>query len=133
MPSRLSNQQQRLLAALKYAEKRGVAVSVEDLSKLTDYSPSTVSTYIGKRLLGRYLFKADAEHTYKVRGLVAVTDDDFAAVMTQKATGDDLDAQLAGLTQGQWARAVTMLIKLGGERGYGVETLLARLLGPSSD
>lgn len=124
----LNDAQRKLLAALKEAETKGHTVTGEVLAAATGWADTTVKTYIGKKLIDRYLFRTEVEGQYAVRGVQAVADADFAIVMTQKGSLEDLDNYLTHLTMAEWEHACELLVKHGERRGYDATRVLERLL-----
>ena len=120
--------QRLLLAVLRDYERRGQRFTLTDLVEATGYKPSTIKTYIGKRLAGR-LTVPDDEHGYwRARGALAMSETDFATYMSQKALGGGLPGGEA-----EWRGALDQLLRLGLGRGYALgreqANLIARLRG----
>lgn len=125
---KLTDKQKALLDCLKAAERRGTSVTVPDLVTCTGLAETSVHTYIGKKLVGRYLHKTEVDGRYTVRGVLGVSDQDFAAVMTQRGSVEDFEEYLTHLSKPEWERAAEVLVDHGVKRGFDATKLLERLL-----
>jgi len=120
--------QAKLLAALKDLERRTQSFTVDDLAEATGYKSTALHTYIGKKLLGRYVFSVDDDGRYESKNISTVSDADFAAQMSQKDSLDKFEEHLKHLTKDEWERAVEILIADGQKRNYNTTDVLTRLL-----
>jgi len=83
------------------------------VSKETGYKE--VSTYLSK-YLGRVV-RRSADGRLEVHGLLALSEDDFALLLTQKRLGSEAPV-LRYESREEWAEAMRALARYGGERGY---------------
>lgn len=120
--------QKSFLEALRRHERKRTSFTVESLAAETDWTPSTVKTYVSKKLLGRFVFKEEDGDRFEVRHLVELPDADFAAIMSQKGSFDQIANQLDHLSKTEWEQAIEVLVRAGRRRGFDTTPLLERLL-----
>jgi len=125
---RLTPKQRLFYQALRELEQEGSRFGLDDLVERTAWSSSTVKTYVGKKLLGRFVFRNEDTGRMRVRGIRSLSESDFAAVMTQKGSFDQIANQLDQLSHSEWEQAIEILVRAGRRRGFDTTPLLERLL-----
>lgn len=125
---RLTERQRLFYRALREFERQRRSFTLDDIVPLTAWSEGTVKTYIGKKLVDRFVFRDDNTGRMTVRGLLSLSESDFAAVMTQKGSFDQIANQLDQLSKEEWEQAIEILVKAGRRRGFDTTPLLERLL-----
>jgi hypothetical protein len=124
----LNEKQMKFLVVLRGFERSGETFTVEALTTMTDWTIATVKTYVGKKLRGRFVFETDQPGRYVARHLVELPDSDFAAVMSQMGSFDQIAQQLDHLSRPEWEEAIEVLVRAGKRRGFDTTPLLERLL-----
>ena len=84
----LNAKQAKFLDVLRGLEKSGKTFTVEGLTTMTEWTIATVKTYVGKKLLGRFVFETDQPGRYVAKYLVELPESDFAAVISQNGSCD---------------------------------------------
>lgn len=125
---RLTPKQRLFYQALRELEEEGARFGLDDLVERTAWSSSTVKTYVGKKLLGRFVFRNEGTGRMQVRGIRSLSESHFAAVMTQKGSFDQIANQLDQLSDTEWEQAIEILVRAGRRRGFDTTPLLERLL-----
>jgi DNA-binding transcriptional ArsR family regulator len=117
---KLREREEKLLLALRELEEQGRSYEtgdlVSELARKTGYRPSTISTYLGKKLEGQ-LVHEDGAGKLSVRGALACPEQDFAELMTQKLPAP-LDGEADAETELEWRARIRALTVFGLERGY---------------
>lgn len=116
----LTPKQQKLLAALRQLEGSKERLPrrelVERLVRETGYKE--VSTYLSKYL--ESVVVKGADDMMEARGVLAMSEDDFAALLTQKRlTGETRITQYQ--TREEWVEVVRHLLEYGAKHAYFLE------------
>jgi hypothetical protein len=109
----LSDKQLALLNALRDAERTGLEVDLRALARLSGYNESSIRTYFTKRLEGVFVFR-EADGSWRVRGAIRSTEEEFGRRMSQKAGA----ANDALKSADSWRSVVRKLLYEGQRRHY---------------
>lgn len=112
--------QRRLFEFVKSCEVSDHAFTIEEASEASGLSVRSVRTYLYKKLVGRWVAVRD-ERTYKASGLLPVSPERFAAVMSQSGRAAVRDV-------GAWRASVLELFSYGLQHGFPVEKIVRELL-----
>lgn len=128
MARELTRSEGRLLGALREAEASAEEFTASELAERSGYARATVQTYLTKKLLG-FLVEEGPGGTWRARGALDCTDDQFAHRMSQKGGAKGYLSSVA-----EWRTAVEQLLAEGKERGFTLsarQAVLATSLAPS--
>lgn len=127
--------QRKLLESLRQLEERGITLPRgELLSRLViETGYKEVSTYLSKYLGS--VVRTLADGRLEVRGVLAMSEDDFARLLTQKRLA--AEAQVLRYDgREEWAAAIRALARHGAAHGYTVDAedveLLRAVLGETA-
>jgi hypothetical protein len=109
----LSEKQLALFTGLREVERTGAAVDLAALAARTGYTESSIRTYFTKRLEGVFVFR-DPAGTFRVRGTLRCSEQEFARRMTQKAGA----ANDVLRTEESWRAVLRKLLYEGQRRHY---------------
>ncbi len=116
----LSPKQRKLFDSLRRLEGQGARLPRAEflavVSKETGYKE--VSTYLSKYLGG--VVRRAADDRLEVRGVVPMSEEDFARLLTQKRLGGEASA-LHYDSRDEWADAMRALARHGADRQYRVD------------
>lgn len=113
----LRPKQQKLLAALRQIEGDGKRLPRRDLTDrlVHETGYKEINTYLSKYL--DPIVVKGADDMIEVRGVLAMSEDDFATLLTQKRlTSETRIAQYQN--QDEWAEVVRHLLEYGVKRAY---------------
>ena len=113
MARELSDKETALLNALRAFEALDAPVDVARLAERSGYAQATIKTYFSKRLEGVLVFK-ERDGSWRVRGALKCTPEEFARRMSQKAGA----AQNALETEDAWRQLLRKILYEGHRRGY---------------
>jgi len=116
----LRDKQRKMLAAIRDMEREGRRLAVDDfvarVKAATGYKD--VRTYLTKYLEGAVVHRRDSDGTVTVEGAVALSEDDFAKLLTQKRLPSEIGGVPAYESREEWAEAMRALASAGDRRGY---------------
>ena len=115
----LRPKQQKLLAALRAIEQSGARMLRHDLAAhlVRETGYKEVTTYLSK-YLEPVIVKA-ADDLLEVRGVIAMSEEDFASLLTQKRLAAETQVALPRYeTREEWVEVVRDLLEYGANREF---------------